>query len=151
MRARFGLTSHGPRDFEDIFSEALDLMEAHELDFHHFFRRLSSVRVAELASEEARKDIAARFFHAEGVTAGTDAAARERIARWLDRWRNRVLGDWSGEGAEEERMEAMRKVNPKFVPRSWVLDEVIRRVEQGGEREVVGQVMAMALRPFADE
>ena len=45
----------------------------------------------------------------------------------------------------------MKKVNPKFIPRSWILDELIQRVEHGGEREILGRVMHMALNPFEEE
>ncbi|KAL8964967.1 MAG: hypothetical protein Q9183_004110 [Haloplaca sp. 2 TL-2023] len=149
MRKRFGLTSENSDDFEKLFSEALDIMEAFELDFHHFFRRLSNVRIAEIESEEQRKEIAGRFFHAEGV-AGDEKDARSRIAKWLDYWKARVQEDW-GNDRDEQRMVEMKKVNPKFVPRSWILDEVIQRVEKGQEREVIGQVMEMALHPFEEE
>jgi protein adenylyltransferase len=39
----------------------------------------------------------------------------------------------------------------QFVPRSWILDEVIERVEKKGDREILGRVMHMALNPFNDE
>ncbi|EQK98367.1 putative protein family UPF0061 [Ophiocordyceps sinensis CO18] len=45
----------------------------------------------------------------------------------------------------------MKRVNPNFVPRGWILDEVIRRVEKNGERDVLGRIMHMALNPFEDE
>ena len=152
MRKRLGLISEDPSDFDEMFSEALDTMEALELDFNHFFRRLSDVRIADLDTEDQRKSVAGKFFHAEGVTGlGNDEnAARTRIAAWLERWRKRVLQDWGGNG-DERREQEMKKVNPKFIPRSWVLDELIQRVEHGGERKVIGQVMEMALNPFNDE
>jgi len=34
------------------------------------------------------------------------------------------------------------------VPKNWVLDEVIKRVEKDGEREVLKGVMRMVERPF---
>lgn len=151
MRSRFGFLTSQPQDFNTTFSEALNIMEAHSLDFHHFFRRLSSIRLVDLETSDQRKDVATRFFHAEGVTSGTESDARERIAKWLEQWKARVQEDWgSSQEDEEKRIEAMKKVNPNFVPRSWVLDEVIQRVERGGEREVLGQVMRMALRPFEE-
>ena len=149
MRKRFGLIFENKDDFEKLFSEALDVMEAFELDFHHFFRRLSDVAIAELETEEQRKIVAGRFFHAEGVT-GDEKDARIRIAKWLSYWKARVQEDW-GNDRNEQRIVEMKKVNPKFVPRSWILDEVIQRVEKGGEREVIGQVMEMALHPFEEE
>jgi len=39
----------------------------------------------------------------------------------------------------------------QFVPRSWILDELIKRVEKEGEREVLNRVMTMALNPFEEE
>lgn len=45
----------------------------------------------------------------------------------------------------------MKRVNPNFIPRGWILDEVIQRVEKGGERDVLRRIMHMALNPFEDE
>jgi len=44
----------------------------------------------------------------------------------------------------------MKAVNPKFLPRSWILDEVIQRVEGKADRDILGRVMHMALNPFQD-
>ncbi|KAL8729241.1 MAG: hypothetical protein Q9166_004862 [cf. Caloplaca sp. 2 TL-2023] len=154
MRKRYGLVTEDVKDFDELFSDALDMMEALELDFNHFFRRLSTLRVADLENEEGRKWVAGRFFHAEGVTGlgNKEEAARQRIAKWLENWRVRVQNDWGDlEEGDRKREVEMKKMNPKFIPRSWVLDELIQRVEHGGEREVIGQVMEMALNPFEDE
>jgi uncharacterized protein YdiU (UPF0061 family) len=157
MTARLGLKTHKPADFEVLFSELLDTMEALELDFNQFFRKLGAVKVAELQTEERRREVASRFFHHEGVV-GDEAVARTRVAKWLDAWRARVIEDWSG-GAdaqslsaeeEEERRTAMAGVNPNFVPKSWILDEVIQRVEKKGEREVLARVVKMTLSPFEE-
>ncbi|KAH8888377.1 UPF0061-domain-containing protein [Thozetella sp. PMI_491] len=167
MAARLGLRVLKESDFDSLFSSLLDTMEALELDFNHFFRRLSSTTVGETATEEARHDVAARFFHAEGVTGAgiTDEDARKRVGGWLGTWRSRVIEDWGSieewgsrvddrppitEAAEAERIAAMKAVNPNFVPRGWILDEVIRRVEKEGDRQVLGRVMQMALHPFED-
>ncbi|KAI4116015.1 MAG: hypothetical protein LQ345_003495 [Seirophora villosa] len=152
MRKRFGLTSEDPKDFDNLFSEALDMMEALELDFSHFFRRLCDVTVSDLETDDQRKKMAGKFFHAEGVTGlgNNEENARTKIAVWLGKWRTRVLEDWGEDGDAQREME-MKKGNPKFIPRSWVLDELIQRVEHGGERKVIDQVMEMALNPFKDE
>ena len=151
MRARLGLVSENEKDFDELFSELLDTMETLELDFNHFFRRLSSVKITEVETDEQRREVAGRFFHSEGVTGlgNTEKSARQRIAKWLEKWQNRVKEDW--DDTDKAREIAMKKVNPKFIPRSWVLDEVIQRVERGGEREIIGKVMRMALDPFNDE
>ncbi|KAI9655200.1 MAG: hypothetical protein M1831_004910 [Alyxoria varia] len=162
MALRLGLKRLKPEDFEELLSELLDALEAFELDFHHAFRRLSSVSTAEIDTEEQRRDKAALFFHAEGISQtaiGTEDSARDRLGAWLGKWRLRVREDWEFDGLdaeeattrEHERQTAMRAVNPKFVPRSWVLDELIDRVEKKGERKVLARAMNMALRPFDEE
>ena len=111
MTARLGLKNFKEEDFEVLFSEWLDLMEAHDLDFHHCFRRLGGVRLEDLESEERRKEVASIFF-AKDQPPTQESAARERIGKWLEKWGGRVREDW-GEGKDEERREEMMKVNPK--------------------------------------
>lgn len=162
MTARLGLRKFQESDFKELFSELLDTMEALELDFNHYFRRLSSIKLTDISTDQDRRAKAGVFFHKEGisVTGVSDEDARQRVAAWLEQWRLRILDDWSSEQndgtrsvdptREDERMAAMRRVNPSFLPRSFVLDEIIRRVEKDGERDVLRRVMQMALHPFED-
>lgn len=157
MAARLGLRQHLESDFNELFSSGLDTMEALELDYNHFFRRLSGIRLADMSTPEARRDKTSVFFHKEGTPKSVaDGQAREQLATWLEKWHRRVMDDWkdSDDGVtaatDDERIQAMKRVNPNFVPRGWVLDEVIRRVEKDGERDVLRRVMHMALNPFKD-
>lgn len=162
MTARLGLRKFQESDFKGLFSDLLDNMEVLELDFNHYFRRLSSIKVTELNTDEDRRAKAGVFFHKEGVSATgvSEDDARQRVAAWLDQWRARVWDDWSIEQEdgtrsintthEDERMAAMRRVNPSFIPRSFILDEIIRRVEKDGERDILRRVMQMALHPYED-
>ncbi|KOC14566.1 YdiU domain protein [Aspergillus flavus AF70] len=152
MGGRLGLKTQKESDFQDLFSEMLDTLEALELDFNHFFLRLSRVPLSALDTEEKRKEVAPIFFHSEGCggVGYTEHSAKERIANWLERWRLRILEDWGPYG-DVERQEAMKRVNPKFLPRGWILDEIIDRVERRGDREILGRVMQMALNPFEED
>ncbi|KAJ5738232.1 hypothetical protein N7493_001387 [Penicillium malachiteum] len=152
MTQRLGLKTQIESDFQELFSEMLDTLEALELDFNHFFRRLSGLSLSELETPEQRANAAAVFFHAEGFggIGYTDASAKDRIAKWLEKWQGRVLKDW-GTGHDDERQAAMKAVNPNFIPRGWILDEVIERVERKGDREILGRVMQMSLNPFQDQ
>ena len=168
MTLRLGLKQSKQEDFDELYSELLDTMEALELDFNHTFRKLSNFKMKDIETDETRKEMAGSFFHKEGLTGveKDEGAAKERIAKWLDKWRARVLEDW-GEGQDEERIAEMKQVNPKvslphkktlpaidlaqFVPRSWILDELIDRVEKKGERDILKHIMDMALWPFEDE
>ncbi|KAI8623516.1 UPF0061-domain-containing protein [Xylariaceae sp. FL1651] len=156
MTARLGLKNFKESDFDQLFSELLDTMEALELDFNLFFRRLSAVKLSELESEQARQDKASVFFYQDGVTGlGGEEEGRKRVGAWLERWRQRILEDWGdgsvvSEDADSQRTEVMKKMNPNFIPRGWILDEIIRRVEKEKERDVLDRVMTLALHPFED-
>lgn len=155
MGARLGLRTHKESDFEQLFSSLLDTMQELELDFTLFFRRLSGLRLAEIGSAQERRDKASVFFYKEGIKFAREDDARVKISEWLEGWRQRVVEDW-GEGGsvseerDAERRKAMKAVNPNFIPRGWVLDEIIHRVEKDGERDVLRRVMHMVLHPFED-
>ena len=69
----------------------------------------------------------------------------------MESWRERIIEDWAEDAsADQEREKAMKSVNPNFVPRGWLLDEVIERVEKRGDREIMAGIMKMALKPFED-
>ncbi|VBB77117.1 Putative protein of unknown function [Podospora comata] len=148
MSERLGLRGVKEDDFNGLFSPLLDAMEASELDFNLFFRRLSSVKVADLESEEGRTEQAKVFFYRDGLSE-TSSDDLEKVADWLAFWKERVVEDW-GEGKDEERIRAMKAVNPNFTPRGWIMDELIRRVEKEGERDVLKRAIHMATYPFED-
>ncbi|KAG9204750.1 hypothetical protein G6514_009980 [Epicoccum nigrum] len=148
MTARLGLKTQQDSDFDALFSELLDFLEAYELDFHHAFRRLSSLSLSRLDSDEGRQKAAEIFFSDDNLPK-EGADSRVRIAKWLEAWSARVKQDWGEDGSG--RHEAMRAVNPSFVPRSWILDELIDRIEKKGEREILPQIMKLNLNPFSDE
>lgn len=160
MTARLGLKTQKESDFEELFSELLDTMEALELDFNHFFRRLSTVTLSQTATVEDRETTAMKFFHSEGITGlnETPESGRTKVGAWLAKWRSRIIEDW-GQGdestaqssdVESERIAAMKNVNPNFVPRGWLLEEIIDRVQNKGDRDVLSGVMKMTLNPFED-
>lgn len=109
MTKRLGLKTQKESDFEELFSELLDFLEAYELDFHHAFRKLSYFKVSELETEQTRKDVAGRFFRFNEAPK-QDAESRTRIANWLEKWVARVKEDSPN---DEERQVAMLAVNPK--------------------------------------
>jgi uncharacterized protein YdiU (UPF0061 family) len=154
MTARLGLKTQKESDFDKLFSELLDTMEALELDFNHFFRRLSSVKISDVETKEGRENTAERFFHHGGVTGlnETNDSGREKIGAWLDQWRQRIIEDWgtSTEDTDSQRCQSMSSVNPNFVPRGWLLDDIIDRVQNKNEREILKGVMEMTLHPFED-
>ena len=109
MTARLGLKTQQDSDFDALFSELLDFLEAYELDFHHAFRRLSNLSLSRLDSDEDRQKAAEIFFSDDNLPK-EGADSRVRIAKWLEAWSARVKQDWGEE--ESGRHQAMRAVNP---------------------------------------
>lgn len=157
MTARLGLKKCEDSDFSELYSSLLNTLEALELDFSHFFRRLSTVSLSEIDTKEKRSDKASIFFHEEDISVAgeTKESGKEKIAAWLGSWRERVLEDWASGQSDDlaydkERQAAMKKSNPKFVARGWVLDEVIQKVEHQHDKDVLKRIMRMASDPFRD-
>jgi uncharacterized protein YdiU (UPF0061 family) len=109
MTARLGLKTQQDSDFDTLFSELLDFLEAYELDFHHAFRRLSSLSLSKLGSDKERQNAADIFFRNDNLPKD-GADSRVRIAKWLEKWSARVKEDWGED--DNGRQEAMRAVNP---------------------------------------
>ncbi|KHJ32292.1 hypothetical protein EV44_g5501 [Erysiphe necator] len=151
MASRLGLKTSPESDFKELYSELLDTMEELELDFNQFFRKLSYLSIDDLVTESQRQSKALIFFHEEGIKGlnVSDVHARKRIAKWLDKWRQRIAEDWGPNDYDKPRQFAMRLVNPNFIPRSWILDEVIKRVT-AGDKEVLSRVLNMACTPFEE-
>lgn len=158
MRSRLGLRFANPQDETTLFSPLLEMMEAQRLDFHGTFRTLCFFRPRVLrAGEEAACDAFVRRL-VELSEPGEGAREWERKRgewrRWLEVYAARIMCKeeralWVGIGEmDEEREQAMRGVNPRFVLRQWVLEEVIKRVEEDVERgrRILGKVMLVRLR-----
>lgn len=131
MTARLGLKVQKESDFQELFSGLLDLMEDLELDFNHFFRRLSCLSMDDLNTEDNQKSKARLFFHDEGmnVVGENQDSAEARLAKWLNRWQSRVVEDW-GSGKDDERCAAMKQVNPKVSVMHLIAILCLRMVER---------------------
>lgn len=147
MGLKLGLRDVQPGDMDSLFTPLLELLEAVELDYHHFFRRLSHMPVL-TGTPEQKLEWAGTFLQQDGAHGGFEKeVALEMITDWLQLYVDRLRTE---DVPEEDRMRAMAAMNPNFIPRNWVLEEIIARVEKGGDREVLGAVMELVQRPFED-
>lgn len=154
MCARLGFNSVLPDDLESTITPTLDLLATLELDFNNFFRRLSRIPVLGLDKKEEWLE-ASETFLLQGEKYGTYdySGAREMIVDWLGgTYRTRLQieqRDGSGVG-DAERTEKMLKFNPNFIPRSWMLQEVIFEVEKKKNRTILPGVMKMVADPYKE-
>lgn len=138
MSLRIGFPVRDEDDFK-LVSEALTLMETYELDFHQFFRKLSDV---DFSADSIIGQTSGNF-----GGAGKEKALEE-LENFLVSYRSRLSrGDIQ---IDTERTERMKRSNPSFVLRSWILDEAIRKVEQEGDRDILQTLSRMGQSPFQD-
>lgn len=146
MISRLGLKTVAESDFDELLSPLLDNLEKFSLDFNLFFRRLSTVSVSTISAEDPSP--ASIFFPRTAASPPSEDLAT--VNDWLVRWKTRIIQDYGADHDEAVRMQGMKRVNPSFIPRGWVLDELIQRVEKDGERDVLKRAVHLATHPFED-
>ncbi|KAG6819356.1 hypothetical protein H0H93_012571 [Arthromyces matolae] len=174
LRSRLGLRFSSPTDETTLFKPLLDIMESQKLDFHGTFRALGGFRGSLLDGEEVKQldGFIRRLvnFCEPGEETKDWETKREEWVVWLQAWKMRremeeeralwgVGEDHNSKADVEEEMERlMRSVNPRFVLRQWVLEEVIKKVEEdqegsnpGGDgvgRRHLAKILQMSTHPF---
>lgn len=154
MANRFGFVMSRDEDVDNIIAPTLDMLKTLHLDFNQFFRRLSKVPILRMEKMEEWREAAKTFLQKDNDYNGLGAdKAMDTVAEWLaGAYRTRLqIEESEGHGrSDEERMKAMLAYNPNFVPRSWVLQEVIEKVEKQKDREILPGIMKMVLEPYSE-
>ena len=140
----------------DIFKRFLDLLEDYSLDFHSTFRKLSTFRPGHIQDKDGKLDGFISYLlestprpeKLDRVKASADFKA------WLTKYSKRILeerkewGSTSQEEVDALRQKEMNGVNPRFVLRQWVLEEVIAKVEKDAVsgRRILAKVLKVHIR-----
>jgi len=126
----------GPDDQSDaeLVDAWLDLLRAGKIDFTNANRALGGAAVGE---EEALR------------TLFTDAAS---LDSWLARWRARLERDDAGQDATvaaSERAARMDAVNPVFIARNHLVEEVLAAASDFGNLAPLHALLEVVRHPFA--
>jgi serine/tyrosine/threonine adenylyltransferase len=137
----------------DFFSDVLSLMEDASCDFNHFFYRLGSTPIFNLNTKDEYSRAAEHILPAD--TDNVKEQSIDNLASWLETIYRPQL-EKEGSTNDSQRRERMNKVNPKFVLRQWILEEVIKNTksEKGvgvKNNEMLDMVLKMSLEPFQEE
>jgi len=148
MRRRLGLQQTKEEDKDGIIRSLLSLMELQSVDFHGTFRTLCSFRPSTLESEKEQEAFIDRLLPvSSSPMAASSFGTRDAILQWLKKYAKRLEVE---KVTDAEREKTMKSVNPRFVLRQWILEEVIKRVTEDplGGRPVLMKVLEMATKPF---
>ena len=152
MRKRLGLRRQEKTDQRTIIQPLLDMMEAQRLDFHGTFRRLAFFHAGMMKQDNG--EIMETYI--KGILSGTPdpdrmdyGEAAEEWMAWLDKYSARIESErhgqeWAGEADfDSARQGAATSANPRFVLRQWVLEELIKKVEEDHDngKRIMAKVM----------
>jgi uncharacterized protein YdiU (UPF0061 family) len=133
-------------DDDELLTTLGELLLATETDFSLFYRRLA--RVPRGASPAAALAALRDAYYAPDAL---DAAYAARLAGWLGRYEARLARQEQDEGTDDaDRRRRMDAVNPIYVPRNYVVQEVIEATERG-DRAALPELLDVLRRPYEEQ
>jgi serine/tyrosine/threonine adenylyltransferase len=128
LRAKFGLQGLDQDRWSALLDDFYGLLHAQRMDYTQTFRALAT------EDDQPLLDL---------------AVDREAVKPWLLRYRAAIRDCLASSGqTPAQRHAAMNRVNPKFVLRNWVAEDVIRAVRDHGDTEPFAQVFEVLQHPF---
>jgi uncharacterized protein YdiU (UPF0061 family) len=140
---KLGLSGRGDTaaDDDELLASLGALLVEIETDMTLFFRRLALAPLADAAAGFAA--LAPAYYAPDAITAVQDA----RIRRWLDHYAAR----YAVEGAsDDERRHRMDAINPLYVPRNYLVQQVIEATERG-DRAALPELLDVLRRPYDEQ
>jgi uncharacterized protein YdiU (UPF0061 family) len=135
MRAKLGLFTEEPADLE-LSRAWLDAMHRNQCDYTLTFRRL-----CDAANEDPARG-------------GADAELRALFARpaEFDEWARGLRTRWARERqTEADRVQAMRRVNPAFIPRNHRIEQVIAAAIEREDFAPFEEMLSVLSQPYDDQ
>src|SRR5277367_5441578 len=131
MREKLGLSGTEDGDL-DLVRDLLQAMHENAADFTLTFRRLCAAATDETTDGEAR-----------GLFAYPGA-----YDSWAARWRSRLAVD---EREPNARAEAMRAVNPAFIPRNHLVENALDAAIDNADFSPFVELLTVLSRPYQDQ
>ena len=132
MRAKLGLISEDPGDLA-LAEGFLAAMEGNRIDWTLAFRYLANAAAGPSGSGAP---IRALFSNVPTFN------------RWYDQWQLRLTQE---PVSPSDRADAMRKINPAFIPRNHRVEESLRAAVESNDYEPFHRLLKILLRPFDDQ
>ncbi|KAI8384948.1 uncharacterized protein BYT42DRAFT_564175 [Radiomyces spectabilis] len=148
MQLKLGLTKkqNAEADMQDLIIPLLDWMTEHKIDYHRFFRSLSNYRTTEAGEDGDACSAIQDQLDIVPQDASNLEESKQSLTPWLAMYRHRLLE----EGAQDnERKQRMDSVNPRFVLRNWIAQDVISAFDNKSEDEAVS-ILQACLRACAN-
>lgn len=148
---RFALKEQREEDFDELFTPTLNMLEDCALDYNRFFRLLGDIEffnsdVPKSKASDFDSDIDKFLSPDRNINSmKTPKQTREELGQFLVSFKGRLESENNTD--DSARSAVSRKVNPKFVLRSWVMQEVIEDAHKG-DYDKLERVLNMCLHPY---
>jgi len=134
MRLKLGLANADVNnsDIEDkkLIESLFEIMQINHADFTLTFFYLSRINNTESVVDDDLKQLFDK---------------PEMIEAWLVKWRSRLSDETT---TDEERRHGMQSVNPVYIPRNHLIEEVIRAAENNNDFTLFHELHAVLEKPF---
>ena len=128
LRTKLGLQQLPAEAWDPLLDDFYALLQKEQMDLTLTFRGLA------LDDERALMDL---------------AVDRDACRHWFARYRQAVQTSLALTGISAgQRQQQMLAVNPKYVLRNWIAEEVIRAVRDDGNTQPLQDVLRLLERPF---
>lgn len=131
--AKLGLRTYDAQSLNELLRELLTLMVATSVDYTIFFRELSTIP----------KDIEPlkKSFYQK-----TSASLEKHWSHWLEKWQSLV-----GTGQNDEELsQQMKRVNPKYTWREWLVVPAYQQAMQG-DYTLVRELQEVLTQPYEEQ
>ena len=128
LRAKLGCGGLDDSSWNPLLDDFYTLMQTHRMDYTLTCRSLCAGHERDFLDQCADREAAGHWWH----------RYHEAVSE-----SDRVLGL-----TQAQRLEKMRTVNPKYVLRNWIAEEVIRAVRDDGNTEPFEQVFRILQSPY---
>jgi uncharacterized protein YdiU (UPF0061 family) len=131
MRRKLGLAT-AQQDDKHLIDSLLQLMQQHKADYTNVFRALSHI-----ADSPATKP-----------TLNDYLPQTPDFDNWLERWQTRIDQET---GSPTQRAEAMRQVNPAYIPRNHRVEQALSAAVQEEDFSKFETLLAVFNKPFTEQ
>ncbi|HEX7841746.1 MAG TPA: YdiU family protein [Kofleriaceae bacterium] len=128
-------------DDDDLLASLGALLVEIETDMTIFFRALATAPVHDAGAAVAALGDA--YYAPDAITSVQHAAIRG----WIERYAARLAVEGVGDAERRRRMDA---VNPRYVPRNYLVQQVIEATERG-DRAALPELLDVLRRPYDDQ
>jgi uncharacterized protein YdiU (UPF0061 family) len=111
------------------------------VDYTIFWRELSSL-------PQQVADLRPSFYASRGAYGQDPVVVEARWGAWLQKWHTALALE------ERDPMEvsvAMKQVNPKYIPREWMLVEAYRSATDDGDFMLVRRLHTVLADPYSEQ